>query len=93
MRDISCLEGVTKENPKRTQGNTTQLFWVIFGFNDDRTTKRGVFHNMSFENWNRFVQEQLSLSKDRAKKKPAATEEIKSEITPNSNKNDTLKKE
>lgn len=47
---------------------------------------------MSFENWNRFVQEQLSLNKDRAKKKPAATEEIKSERTPNSDQNDSLKK-
>ena len=48
---------------------------------------------MSFENWNRFVQEQLSLNKDRAKKKPAASEEIKSDRTPKRNKNDTLKRD
>ncbi len=47
---------------------------------------------MSFENWNRFVQEQLSLNRERTEKKPAASEEIKSDRTPKSNKNDPLKK-
>lgn len=46
--------------------------------------KEEYFHKMSFENWNRFVQEQLSLNKERTKeelrKNPAAAEEINPEI-------------
>lgn len=48
---------------------------------------------MSFENWNRFVQEQLSLNKERTEKKPAAIVEIKTERTPKSNKKRYSKKE